>query len=139
MKSLEQWDEAVIELLAEDDSTELKGAALLDLSNPHAKESAIKEELSKQLSAFANSGGGRIVYGVEKDKKLTGIPIIARGRQTTKEWLEDLIPTLTEPEIHAFRVLELASENFPTPASDRRIFVVIVPDRPQCSAPSEGL
>ena len=74
---------------------------MLDLTRPDVKEGNVLDELAKQLSAFANTGGGRIVYGVDNAGAIDngGIARVLKGRQPTKEWLEDLIPALTEFEI----------------------------------------
>ena len=50
--------------LGENDAFERKGAALLDLTLAQAREDSVRDELAKQLSAFANTGGGQIIYGL---------------------------------------------------------------------------
>jgi predicted HTH transcriptional regulator len=50
-----------------------------------AKDSKSRDELCKDVSAFANSAGGQIVYGIdEKNKKLDG------GSALTREWIEQV-------------------------------------------------
>lgn len=58
---------------------------------------------SKVLSAFANSGGGSLVLGVENDGVISGIEPL-RGRTPTREWLEQKIPNLLEHPLSDFRV-----------------------------------
>lgn len=104
MKPTADWDEAyILSLPAESDTFECKGSVLLDLSLPKANEGKIREELAKQLSAFANTGGGNLVYGVTNDGGVDdgGVARVIKGRQPTKEWLEDIIPILTDYEIVA--------------------------------------
>jgi len=101
MKPVGEWSLSYIQDLptGEHDWIELKGTHLLDLKIPQVDENKVLEELSKQLSAFSNSGGGTIVYGL-KDKTREvdsgGVSLSVKGRTSTKEWLEDKIPTLVE-------------------------------------------
>src|SRR5438270_10325574 len=99
------WNEEHIDsLLREDHRVERKGSLLFDFGNRN--DGHAKDELAKQLSAFANCGGGSLILGVGNDGRIDGgIPVVIRGRQSTKEWLEDIIPRLTDPEIVGFRVL----------------------------------
>ena len=46
------------------DWVEFKGRKSIDTSQPGVDENKVLDELAKQLSAFANSGGGVIVYGI---------------------------------------------------------------------------
>jgi predicted HTH transcriptional regulator len=50
-----------------------------------------KKEIAKDISAFANSAGGIIIYGIEeKDHKAYSKSFI-NGRKFTKEWIEQVI------------------------------------------------
>jgi hypothetical protein len=66
MKETREWDENYILNIptGEHDWVEFKEARKLDLSLVGVKESEVRNELSKQISAFANTSGGTIVYGV---------------------------------------------------------------------------
>ena len=56
-----------------------------------SKEPKKKEEIAKDVSAFANSDGGIIVYGIEeKEHKASSISYID-GNIYTKEWLEQVV------------------------------------------------
>ena len=115
----------------ENDSFERKGALLLDLTLPQVREDSVRDELAKQLSAFANTGGGRIIYGLTNSGAVDngGVSRIVRGRQLTREWLENVIPTLTDFEIVGFNVYEiLPKEASSSLASDKSVYVVDVPD-----------
>ena len=94
--------------IGEDYSFERKGAKLLDVQLSEVKEANVRRELAKQLSAFANSGGGSIIYGVNNQNQIDNGGISrARGHGTVKEWLEDVIPHSTEPPIAGFQVIEI--------------------------------
>jgi hypothetical protein len=131
VKPAEEWHENdVWELpLGENDNFERKGARLLDLTIPTVNEGKVLDELSKQLSAFSNTGGGQIIYGVTD----TGAPdnggIARLVKGNTTEWLDDVIPILTEFEIVGCKVKEIQPEISGSKlASDKSIYVIDVPD-----------
>ncbi len=66
MKPIAEWNEEYILSLpsGEVDWVEFKSSRSLDLTRPGVKEAEVRNELSKQLSAFSNAGGGALVYGV---------------------------------------------------------------------------
>ncbi|MDT8071211.1 MAG: ATP-binding protein [Terriglobia bacterium] len=119
-----EWTEGYIEgLPREDDRIERKGSRIFD------DENKLREELAKQLSAFANTGGGNLILGVDNQGKIDGgIPIIHKGRQSTKEWLEDIIPHLTEFEILGVGVLDIRGENPSKINPDSALYVIEIPD-----------
>ncbi len=134
MKPVAEWDEAYIMNLppGEHDWLEFKNSNLLDLTMPKVVQDDVLNELAKQVSAFANSGGGTIVYGVEdKTKAISngGIPFRIKGRTTAKEWLEDVIPRLVEFPLQKFNVYEVhnssPSSNI---AADKCLILVDIPD-----------
>lgn len=59
-KPISDWeeDDALALPPGENDRFERKGTQLLDLTIPNVKVDAVLNELAKQLSAFANMGGG---------------------------------------------------------------------------------
>jgi hypothetical protein len=133
LKPVRDWEEDDVFALppGENDGFERKGAQLLDLTIASVKVDAVLNELAKQLSAFANMGGGQIVYGVTNAGTISGggIARVIRGHQPTKEWLEGVIPTLTDYEITGFNVYEIrpkASGSAIDP--DKSLYVVDVPD-----------
>jgi len=131
-KPVEEWDEEyLLSLPLENDTLERKGSALLDLTLPQANEGKVLQELAKQLSAFANTGGGRIVYGLTDKGEVDsgGVSRTFRGRRTTKEWLEDLIPSLTDYEIVGVNVYEITGKGADSKIeSGRAIYAVDIPD-----------
>ena len=90
MRIAHEWAEDDVEALVkeefpEDISLEYKAAAAL------AKEK--KAEISKEVSAVANSAGGLIIYGINEQKKSHGpiVPDAVDETQFTLEWLEQVI------------------------------------------------
>ncbi len=77
----------------ENDRFDRKSGALLD-------DPASPRTLAKALSAFANSGGGHLIIGVKDDGTIDGVPKIRRGRTSTKDWLEQIIPELVSHPLH---------------------------------------
>lgn len=64
------------------------------------KTDARKREIGKDVSAFANSAGGTIVYGVAEDKHVpTAIDAGYDPADITKEWLEHVINSHIQPRL----------------------------------------
>src|SRR5687767_15090554 len=103
---IEQWDlDTVREVAAPafDESLELekKASAKFDVSTKAAANET-KAELAKQICAFANAGGGFIVYGAKDAKSgggLDGGIDDLVGNQPVKDWVESLAPKLVHPPV----------------------------------------
>jgi len=130
-KPVSEWDEAyILSLPSESNEFERKGANLLDLTISGVNYDKVADELAKQLSAFANTGGGKIIYGLKDDGTVDGGGISTQIKSGgTKEWFERRIPDLTEYEIVGFNVHEFGPN---TAASQiqkgKALYVVDVPD-----------
>ena len=100
------------------------------------KDDKKRTEITKDVSAFANSDGGIIIYGVsEKDHRPIEISPID-GRIYTKEWLENVIqliqPRIDDLKIYPVRINDLKqsiyvvkiprSGNAPHMARDKRYY-----------------
>lgn len=92
----------------------------------------VLDELARQLSAFTNSGGDQIVYGVVDSGAVGdngGIARCVKGRQSTKEWNEDVVPSVTGFEILGFNVYEIPPiRTGSKTATDKSIYVIDVPE-----------
>jgi len=118
MRAAIEWDEDYILSIStgEHDWVEFKDARKLDLNLPAVKMDDVRNELSKQISAFANTGGGTIVYGVgdatSGDRRVVdpngGVSLSIKGG--TKEWLEDIIPQLVDLPLTRFNVYLVTSD-----------------------------
>jgi predicted HTH transcriptional regulator len=69
-------------------------------------DSKFRDKLAKVLSAFANSGGGQLLLGVNNDGTFDGVQPL-QGNTPIREWIEQIIPNLLNPEwpcrtIHTF-------------------------------------
>jgi len=128
-----EWDEPYILSLplGEDDSLERKGSRLLDLTLPGVRDDSVRDELAKQLSAFANTGGGSLLYGLTDDGKVDqgGVSQIIRGRTPTKAWLEDMIPRLTDYEIVGVNAYEVSPRGGNSQiGAGKALYVMDIPD-----------
>ena len=84
-----------------------------------------KNEMSKDVSAFANAGGGIIIYGVkEKD----GVPVeIDEGfdpKEIDKEWLDQVISSRIYRKIEGVRINEIQLDKS---KGGRVIYLVYIP------------
>jgi hypothetical protein len=107
----QRWTEAEIAALpdGEHDYFDRKSGRML--SDPN-----FEKDLAKALCAFANSGGGHFILGVEDDGTFDGVPPIAptpksKSRQSTREWLEQKIPHLLNYPLQDYRVHEVEPDS----------------------------
>lgn len=116
----------------ESDRIEFKSSALFEWSKQRT-EDHLRKELATYVSAFSNYDGGLVVFGVAKqrgsaDKGPTidgGVPQTVKGRQSGKEWLEDVIPWLVEPTYRDFTVHSFGRpQGWEKVAEDRQLIVV---------------
>lgn len=132
-KPVNEWTEDDVLALPPDENDwfERKGAKALDLTIAGVSEDAVLNELAKQLSAFSNTGGGQIIYGVGDKGAVDngGIARSIKGTQSTKDWIESIIPTLTDFEIVGCNVDAMtpkASGSSLDPT--KSLYIVDVPD-----------
>ena len=87
-----------------------------------------KNEISKDVSAFANSAGGVIVYGVlENGHYPLRLDIGFSREEISKEWLEQVINSRIQRRISGVRVAQV---ELTTSAPDRVVYVVEIPQSP---------
>ncbi|WP_076798246.1 RNA-binding domain-containing protein [Chloroflexus islandicus] len=138
MRDLREWDEEYLLNLpiGEFDWLEVKSRRALDLTLPNVHESDLRENLSKAISAFANSGGGVIVFGLSNPRNNWQVDDggidIAMKRPSTRERLEDIIPTLVDLPLSSFNVYVVQSKsNTSQIAAGRGVFIVEISDSSQ--------
>jgi hypothetical protein len=129
LKTLEDLNALVINEAHEDIHLDFKASGSL------GKEDKKKTEISKDVSAFANSDGGTIVYGMlEIDNKASGLDGGTSGLD--REWLENVITSTINPRIDGIIIypIELSkgsyayivhipkSERAPHQAQDKKFY-----------------
>ena len=98
-KPITEWDRSDLEVLIKarvEESLTLdykQSASLKDNDNG-------KKEIAKDVSAFANSNGGRLIYGIiEKDNMPLSIDSGVNETRFSREWLENVITSNISPRI----------------------------------------
>src|SRR5689334_20581751 len=106
MKPPWEWDENDLRSLINDGIPE---SITLDYKRSDAlgRQDSKRNELSKDVSAFANSAGGVLVYGIAEDKQ-KGLPSdIDAGidpSKISKEWIEQVINSTIHRRIDGIRI-----------------------------------
>ena len=98
------WDETTVRNLIRDGVTEnltldYKAAAALK-----PKTQSVKNEIGKDVSSFANSAGGTIIYGIVERNHL---PVSVDGIDpivVTREWLEQVISSRIQRRVDGVRI-----------------------------------
>ncbi len=119
-----EWEEEDLELLI---STGRQEAIDLDYKSNDAlgKSEGKKNEISKDVSAFANSAGGVIVYGMKEDGHVpTELDDGYDPADISKEWLEQVINSRIQQRIDGVRVKQVALRKT---RPGRLAYVVCVP------------
>ncbi|MEH2249875.1 AlbA family DNA-binding domain-containing protein [Nostoc sp.] len=131
MTSPTEWVESDILYLVDEkiqESFELEYkacGALVDNNGKKRNSDKDKTEISKDVSAFANSAGGIIIYGVkETDHILTDIDNGFNPQIITKEWLEQVIYSSIHPRIDGLIINQI---HLITRNPDHVIYVVYIP------------
>lgn len=108
MKPLHEWDETDLQKLITD---QLQESLKLDYkqSDALAKTSSGQTEIAKDVSAFANSAGGRLIYGIVEANNLPiGIDGGADPASITREWIENTIISRIQPRIPGIVIKPIA-------------------------------
>lgn len=87
------------------------------------KEPSKMKELSKDVSAFANSDGGIIIYGITEENHVASSISYLNGNHITKEWLEQLINTTIYRRIKDVKIYPIREEN----DISKTIYIVKIP------------
>src|SRR5260370_691046 len=100
---------------------EMKSAEYLDTQ----KRSDFKAELSKQVSAFANSGGGTLILGISKTGQIEPCPDTV-GRQSMKDWLAVMVDQSVEFSISTFQIHRIPL----TSDQSKAVYAIAIEDSP---------
>ncbi|RYY45119.1 MAG: ATP-binding protein [Chitinophagaceae bacterium] len=109
---------AIIESrLEESINIEFKSASAL------AMEPSVKKEISKDISAIANSDGGLIFYGINEENHVANSASFIDGTLFTKEWLENVIISNIQPKVNDLKIFPVRFED----DIKKTIYVVKIP------------
>lgn len=119
------------EILTEEDikqliSLKVEESIHLDFkqSDSLGKNDKKKLELAKDVSAFANSAGGFIVYGlIEKNHVADSLSFID-GDKITKEWIEQVIQTRIQRKIEGLKITPVRINN----DLQKSIYIIKIPE-----------
>ena len=129
----DEWTESDVLALAteESDTFDRKSGRIIEKSQDE-----FFNGLAKAVSAFANSGGGSLIIGVEDDGAFSGMPP-DRGKTSTKDWLEQKIPTLVSYPLVSFRVHTVIPSSPSLIPAGKVLIVIEVGDSP--AAPHQSV
>ncbi len=141
MKPVAEWNEDDVLSLphGEFDWLEAKGRRAIDLTLPTVREADVLENLAKEISAFANSGGGQLILGLANPSNMTnkwavddgGVSTTVKGKISTKEWLEDVLPNLVDFPLTEFNVYPITSKDSNSEIlPERALYVIDIQDSP---------
>lgn len=83
-----------------------------------------KLELAKDVSAFANSAGGFIVYGLNENNHVAESLSFIDGDEITKEWIEQVIQTRIQRKIEGLKITPVRFDN----DIKKTIYVISIPE-----------
>jgi Putative DNA-binding domain len=121
LKRLTLLDLLVLDLKTREDLQKLVDEGLeesltLDYKASPALSRESKEvfELCKDVSALANSAGGRLIYGIEEDKRTKRPSRVDNGvadEKITREWLEQVLNSRIQPRLQGVRINRIPMGN----------------------------
>lgn len=119
-----QWDVNDIQRMIDEN---VKESSYLDYKSSGAlTKDGAKADISKDVSSFANAGGGVIIYGVREENN---IPIeIDEGfdpSKVTREWLEQVIISSIHRNIEGIRINQVCINK---DKGNRVLYVVQIPE-----------
>lgn len=82
-----------------------------------------RKEISKDVSAFANSDGGVIIYGLNEKNHIAHSLSFVDGNEFTKEWLEQIISSSIQRKISDLKIVPVRFEN----NIEKTVYIVKIP------------
>jgi hypothetical protein len=94
----------------------------LDYKSSDAIDGNKKVEISKDVSAFANSDGGSIVYGITEAGHLpVTIDAGVDHKKYSREWIEQVINSNVFPKIEGVKIIQIPI------SADRSVYIINIP------------
>lgn len=120
--SIEKINELITNKIEESLNLDYKASGSLD-KNSEKK----KIEITKDISAFANSAGGIIIYGIKEINHFPQEYSFIDGQIYTKEWLEQIINNAINKKIDSLKIHPIRVEG----DIEKTIYVVEIPESDQ--------
>lgn len=95
----------------------------IDFKDARALSSNEGKEISKDVSAFANSDGGIIIYGINEDNHVASAVSFIDGNKYNKEWLENKISGNIQHRISDVLIVPIRFDN----DINKTVYVVKIP------------
>jgi len=118
MFDIDYLNQIIANGVEENAELEYKAAAAL------LREDKKMTEATKDVSAFANSNGGVLIYGIKENQANKHLPCNidpVDRKAITKEWLEQLLNNRIRPRIHGIKI------HVVTIADDQVVYVLEIP------------
>lgn len=88
-----------------------------------ALDGGAKKEMAKDVSAFANSDGGLIFYGIDEKEHVASSLSFVDGNTVTKEWVENVLISNIQPRIENLTIIPVRFEG----DLCKTVFVIKIP------------
>lgn len=98
----------------------------IDFKDARALSSGDGKEISKDVSAFANSDGGLIFYGINEENHVATGTSFVDGNKYNKEWLENKITSNIQQRIQNLLIIPVRFDN----DIMKTVYVVKIPKSP---------
>lgn len=115
--SVEDLQKLIQDQIEESINLDYKSAKSLDKSDSK------KREIAKDISAFANSDGGIIIYGMQEENHKPISIDFADGELFNKEWLENVIDSNIQQKIQGIRIFPIRIDS----NIKKTVYVVKIP------------
>jgi predicted HTH transcriptional regulator len=117
----EYGPEDILELIKND----VEESIYLDFKEAGAlgKSDGIRKEIAKDISAFANSDGGIIVYGIKEINHKASELSFIDGDEFSKEWIEQVINSSIQRHIPDLYIYPIRFDN----SVNKTVYVIKIP------------
>ncbi|WP_294962641.1 ATP-binding protein [uncultured Flavobacterium sp.] len=104
-------------------TSRLEESINIEFKDARALSSENGKEISKDVSAFANSDGGIIFYGINEENHVATSPSFIDGNKYNKEWLENKITTNIQQAINNLLIIPVRFDN----DISKTVYIVKIP------------